>query len=217
MELPGLSLPPQILTRYSKHYSNSAIHFQHKQVSWAFYQAIGLHFHIPDLPAGLAPVPEGYRWGNDAAVHVPTSSGCSGGCTGSKEIIKSHWPAETKLDSKRKTNNRQEATGNQAWRRKAALGGTARFPLTSPHHSPGFFPAATAPELNSRPDTAPVRGSVSSGANSPFPSVRQSHKKPLGGTANLPRSPPAPTEPSILSPAQAPGNESSPSKGNNSN
>lgn len=99
---------------------------------------------IRDLSAGPAPVPEGYCLGNNTDVHIPTSSvkgeeGRSGGCMDSKEIIKSHWPAETKLYSKRKTNNRQEATGNQAWRRKAALGGIARFPLTNPHHGPGFF------------------------------------------------------------------------------
>lgn len=99
---------------------------------------------ICDLSEGPASVPEGYCLSNNTDVHIPTSNvkgeeGCSRGCMGSKEIIKSHWPAETKLYLKRKTNNRQEATGNQAWLRKVALGGIARFPLTNSHHGPDFF------------------------------------------------------------------------------
>ena len=99
---------------------------------------------IRDLSEGPASVPEGYCLSNNTDVHIPTSSvkgeeGCSRGCRDSKEIIKSHWAAETKLYSKRKTNNRQEATANQAWLRKAALGGTARFPPTNSHHGPDLF------------------------------------------------------------------------------
>lgn len=85
---------------------------------------------ICDLSEGPALVPEGYCLSNNTDVHIPTSNvkgeeGRSEGCTDSKEIIKSHWPAETKLDSKRKTNSRQEAAGNQAQLRGEQLG----FPL----------------------------------------------------------------------------------------
>lgn len=98
---------------------------------------------VCDLSEGPAPVPEGYCLSNNTDVHIPTSNvkgeaGCSRGCTDSKEIIKSHWSAETKLYSKRKTNNRQEATGNQARLRKAALEGIAQFPLTNSYHGPDF-------------------------------------------------------------------------------
>lgn len=89
---------------------------------------------ICDLSEGPALVPEGYCLSNNTDVHIPTSNvkgeeGCSEGCTASKEIIKSHWPAETKLDSKRKTNSRQEAIGNQAQLRGQQL--SSPFKLSS--------------------------------------------------------------------------------------
>lgn len=116
---------------------------------------------ICDLSEGPASVPEGYCLSNNTDVHIPTSNvrgeeGCSRGCMDSKEIIKSHWPAETKLYLKRKTNNRQEATGNQAWLRKAALGGRARFPLTNSPHGPDLcFQAVTDTDFNSSSCTQP--------------------------------------------------------------
>lgn len=103
---------------------------------------------ICDLSEGPALVPEGYCLSNNTDVHIPTSNvkgeeGCSEGCTASKEIIKSHWPAETKLDSKRKTNSRQEAIGNQAQLRGQQLSSPLQTLITTQvsflgSHSPGL-------------------------------------------------------------------------------
>lgn len=165
---------------------------------------------ICDLSEGPALVPEGYCLGNNTDVHIPTSNvkgegACSRGCLDSKEIIKSHWPAETKLCSKRKTNNRQEATGNQAWLRKAALGGIAQFPLTNSHHGPNFFLLGSdRHEFKFQfVHTASVHGSVSFGFNSRFsqssitPRPFQGNGKSATGRGwsrdftSLPPSPPA--------------------------